>query len=269
MFELLKVDLKRVIKDKLFLIICIIAGAFVLFTPLLYKGLFMLIEAEDMLGVAINAKMLLFAAFSPSSDMGLILPILVVLVLCKDFSQGTVRNKIICGKSHSQIFFSTLLTCIIVMCGVMLAYGILILCVSLTVFDYQSEPFTKSDLGYLLLSLGFELLVYIFIATLVCFFAVSMKNAGLAIVMYFAVNFLFVIIGGIVSVAGMAVDPANTVISRLLEILTKSNVFLASVIGNGTAYTLTDVLCIVLPTVLGTVGFTLIGRLVFKKKDLK
>ena len=269
MFELLTVDLKRFFKDKLFLVICIIAGAFVVFTPLLYKGLFMLIEAEEMLDVAINAKTLLFAAFSPSSDMGLILPILVALVLCKDFGQGTVRNKIICGKSRSQIFFSMLLTCIIVMCGVMLAYGILILCVSLTVFNYQSEPFTASDFGYLLLSLGFEMLVYIFISSVICFFAVFMKNAGLAIVMYFAVNFLCVIIGGIVSVAAMAVDPANDFAYRLLEILMKSNVFMATAIGNGATYTLTDVLCIVLPTVLGSVGLTLLGRFVFDKKDLK
>ncbi len=269
MFELLKVDLKRFVKDKLFLVICIVAGAFVLFTPLLYKGLFMLIEAEDMLGMVINAKTLLFAAFSPSSDMGLILPILVALVLCKDFGQGTVRNKIICGKSRSEIFFSMLLTCTIVTCGVMFAYGILILCVSLTVFDYQSTPFTASDFGYLLLSLGFEILVYVFLSSLICFFIVFMKNAGLAIVMYFAVNFLFVIVGGIVSVAGMAVDPANTFAYRLLEILTKANVFMGAAIGNGTSYTLTDVLCILLPTVLGTVVLVLLGRWVFSKKDLK
>lgn len=268
MFELFKVDLKRFLKDKLFLVICIIAGAFVLFTPLLYKGLFMLIQAEDMLGMVINAKTLLFAAFSPSSDMGLILPILVALVLCKDFGQGTVRNKIICGKSRSEIFFSMLLTCITVTCSVMLAYGILILCVSLTVFDYQAEPFTAGDFGYLLLSIGFEMLVYVFISALICFFAVFMKNAGLAIVMYFAVNFLFVIIGGIVSVAGMAVKP-DTFAYRLIEILAKSNVFMSSAIGNGTSYTLTDVLCILLPTVLGTVGLVLLGRWVFAKKDVR
>ena len=193
MFDLLKADLKRVFKDKLFMILCIIAGAFILFTPLLYKALFSAIDMEDMMGMAINAKTLLFAAFSPSSDLGLIMPILVMIVLCKDFSQGTVRNKIICGKSRSQIFLSMLITCIIVMCGVMLAYGLLILLVSLTVFDYQAAPFTVSDFGYLMISLGLEMLIYVFIASLVCFFIVFMKNAGLAIVMYFAVNFLSII----------------------------------------------------------------------------
>ena len=51
MFNLLKMDLKRLFKDKLFLVLCILAGVFALITPLLYKGLFALMEGEDLLGM--------------------------------------------------------------------------------------------------------------------------------------------------------------------------------------------------------------------------
>ena len=37
MRDLLKADLKRAWKDKLFLILCILAGVFAVSTPLLYK----------------------------------------------------------------------------------------------------------------------------------------------------------------------------------------------------------------------------------------
>ena len=268
MLDLLKVDLKRVFKDKLFMIICIIAGAFIISTPLLYKVLFSAIDMGDLMGMTINAKTLTFTAFSPSSDLGLIMPILVVIILCKDFSQGTVRNKIICGKSRSKIYFSMLLTCIIVMCGVMLAYGVLILLVSLTVFDYQETAFTAKDFGYLVLSLGFEMLIYVFISSLVCFFEVFMKNAGLAIVMYFAVNLLLAIIGGIVSLAWMFSDP-NSAMYSVLEILSKANVFSTTLIGQGASYSLTDILCLLIPTIGGSAGLIFLGRAVFKKKDLK
>ena len=44
MRKLLKTDLLRVFKDKLFLISCIIAGAFAFISPLLYKAILHLWE---------------------------------------------------------------------------------------------------------------------------------------------------------------------------------------------------------------------------------
>ena len=47
MIRLLKTDLRRIIKDKLFLISCIIALVFAFVSPLLYKGMFALLGVED------------------------------------------------------------------------------------------------------------------------------------------------------------------------------------------------------------------------------
>ena len=96
MLNLLKTDLKRVLKDKLFIILCIIAGVFSLITPLLYKGLYVLMGGDDFLGM-FSAKGLFFRSFVPGDNLGLIAPVLVAIALCKDFSHGTVRNKIISG----------------------------------------------------------------------------------------------------------------------------------------------------------------------------
>ena len=104
MANLLKVDFKRVLKDQLFMVICIVAGAFALITPLLYVALFGSLEGEmeqmlSMMGITIDAKTMFFQTFSLSNNSGLAIPILLSVILTKDFSQGTVRNKIISGYS--------------------------------------------------------------------------------------------------------------------------------------------------------------------------
>ena len=56
---------------------------------------------------------------------------------------------------------------------------------------------------------------------------------------------------------------------KIFEILQKANPFLGAVIGQGTSYSLTDVLCILIPVVAGTALCIALGLTVFKKKDLK
>ena len=107
MRSLLKTDLRRIFKDKLFLVVCILGTVLAFFTPLLYKGLATVIGVQDeLLGLLADSKSMFFSAFAPGTNFGFILPILLSLVLCKDFGYGTVRNKIICGKSRAKIFFS-------------------------------------------------------------------------------------------------------------------------------------------------------------------
>lgn len=276
MRNLIRVDLRRAMKDKIFLVLCILTGVFAVVTPLLYKAIFSLLNIEEMLemegmfGLSINAKSLFFTSFSPGNNFGLILPIMVAIILCKDFSHGTVRNKIICGKSRRSIFLSMLCTCAILMCGFILAQAILTLLVSLCFFDYQSTKFTIGDLGYLLLSIGLEILVYVFISVLLTFFIVSMKNAGTAIVMYFVVNFVLLIIGGITQTAAMLSDTTSGISYEILEFFNQANVFTSTVIGSGTSYGAKELLLYVLfPNVALISLFTFLGYTVFKKKDLK
>ncbi|MBR2988559.1 MAG: hypothetical protein IKC64_02415 [Clostridia bacterium] len=275
MRDLLKADIKRVLKDKLFIVISILAVAFALITPLLTKALVELISIEEssgmgmeMLEMQLTAKSMFFSSFSPGNNFGLILPIMMAIILCKDFNQGTVRNKIICGKSRSEIYFSMLTTCVIFMCSFVLIQAVLTLLFSLVFFDYQVGGFTAGDFGYLMASIGFEILVYFFICALLTFFIVFMKNAGLAIVMYFVVSFVFMIVGTITQTTIAFVSPNGTAYA-ILEFLNTVNVFTSLAIGNGTSYTIFEVLSLTLPNIAFTVVLAIAGWLVFKKKDLK
>ena len=197
------------------------------------------------------------------------MPILLAVVLGKDFSHGTVRNKIICGKKRRDIFFSMFLSATIVMCVLMLMHALMTLIVSLFFFPYGTEPFDAGELGYFLLSLLFSLLIYVFIAAVISLLCVLMKNTGLCVVLYIAVNFFFSIVGSVVSVSAMLVDVEDEFAVRLFEILQKANLFITTHIGTGTTYTATDVLCVLIPVVCGSALLLFFGNRIFQKKDLK
>jgi ABC-type transport system involved in multi-copper enzyme maturation permease subunit len=220
-------------------------------------------HTASMLGF--TAKSTFFSsAMAPGRDFGFILPVLLVIVLCKDFSQGTVRNKLIAGYSRTSVFLSLFFTTATYLCGFVLASGLASLGVSLIFFEYQAEPFVLADLGYFLLSIMLYIIVYVFLAALLSFLCVAMKNAGLTLVVYLAVNFAFSLIGGIVSMVYMF-DEAPSV---LLKFLRNSNPFVP-IIGSASSYELAEVVQILaLPVLLGAL-FVFLGIRVFGKKDLK
>ena len=270
MRELFITDLRRLVKDKLFLVACILGAVFALFTPLLYAGISLALgEEAEMFGPLAEAKTLFFSAFQPGGNFGLILPILVAVILCKDFRYGTVRNKIIAGKPRTAVFFSLFLSTATVTCGTMLAHALLSLFASLLFFPYTEAPFTWDSFLYLLVSLVFSLLIYLFLSALITFLAATLKSAGLTVVLYVAVNFFFSILGAVVMVAAMLLDPADKALQKLLEILQKANLFTATHVGTGTAYTATDALCVLLPTILGAAACLALGCWLFRRRDLK
>lgn len=275
MIDLLRTDLKRALKDKLIIVLLIIAGAFALMTPLLYKAIFFFMELDneimpelEMLGIGVYAKSMFFSSFSLGNNFGLILPVFVAIILCKDFGHGTIRNKIICGKPRISIYFSTLITCIILIFAFILAHAILTLLVSLVLFKYQATAFTIKDFWYLLASVGLKLFGYLVVCAILTFFVVFMKNAGLSVVMYFVVMFLMTIVGGIMQTTLMFTDPATTGY-KVMEFFTIANVYTSPMVGSGTSYELKEVLYYLLPNLAIIAIFVGLGLIIFKKKDLK
>ena len=274
MRDLFFTDLKRILKDKLFLVTCIIAGALALVNPLLYKVLFSALSLEEMgdmsaFGIGVSAKSMFFSAFLPGDNLGLIMPLLIAIIICKDFSQGTVRNKIIAGKERTQIFFSHFFAATLTMCALMLLHALLTLGISLCLFEYQAAPFAMTDLGYLLVSILFELLVYVCIAAIVCFVCVFAKNMGLCILTYLGFSMLCSLVGAGVQVAFALTNPESKVLYGVLEFFNNVNLYTSTLIGGGTSYSLKDVLYIVLPPLLGACGFASLGAMLLQKKDLK
>ncbi len=274
MGNLLKTDLKRIIKDKLFLIICIIGAVMAVFTPLLNKLLADNINIDGEIEFFIvTAKYLFFNSFSATNNFGLLLPIFVTIIIFKDFSHGTIRNKIICGNSRLKIFLSIFLSSFIIIFGVILIQALLSLLISLMFFKYTDATTANSEFLYFLESLMFVIINYVFIAALVSFFCVFMKNSGTAIVCFVAVCILLSSLPLVfeVYVSIIETNESKKGLVDFLNFLIDTNIYnnLAYVIGKGTTYTNQQVMKILFPPVLFSGLFITLSILIFKKKDIK
>lgn len=277
MNKLIQLDFKRFFKDKLFLVVCILAVVFAVITPLLYLVIFGSMEeldqiTKEMLSGYVTAKGQFFGAFSFGNNLGLIAPLLIGVILFKDFSFGTIRNKIIAGHSRISIFLSTFVVCFIALFGIVLAHALLTLGICLPFFDYQSTPFTISDFWYLIESLLFQMLVYLSVSAFVSNLCVTKKNIGLVIVVYIAVVLGCSMVAGILQVVLLTISAQpnmkNTV--AILEFLQRINIFNSSAtIGLGTSYKTEDVWYYVLTPIIFSLGLLGHGMWKFSRKDLK
>lgn len=274
MTELLKIDFRRVLKDKLLIVVGILAATFALITPILYVVLFGSQDMMDdpMIANFITAKAQFFQSFSMGNNLGLIAPVLLAIVLCKDFSFGTVRNKIIAGKSRTSIYLSLFTVCSVTLIATMLLSSFLTLGVSLIFFDYQPTDFTGSDFVYFLVSLALEILVLVFMAALLSWLCAVAKNVGTVIVLYVAISFGLVMIGSITQVVIGLFDMlgGSETVLKIVQFVDRINIGnFAVYIGMGTEYSVKDILYLTISPAFGILFFTTLGLLKFNKRDLK
>lgn len=274
MSGLIKSDFKRVIKDKLFFVICILCVVFSAITPLIYKIIMVNVteEVSQLLGTSTNAKELFFSSFSPANNLGLILPIFFTIILYKDFNFGTIRNKIIGGKTRDSIFMSMFITSTVFLCIIMLIHALLTLGISLLFFDYQATSFTSGDAVYLIESVGLNMLVYVFIAALTSFICVFSKNTGVAIILSIAINIVMTLVSSVITVAYTVISSSNgnSVLAKVLEFANNINIFgFGTMIGFIENYTCENLVYLIATPLVFTALLIFAGIFVFKKKDIK
>lgn len=272
MINLIKTDFKRVLGDRLFLVMCILAGVFALITPLLYLVLFGM-ESDPMtaelIGGVGTAKGIFFDAFSLGNNFGLIGPVFLSIVLMKDFSFGTIRNKIIGGHKRSSIYLSMYTVCAVVMFGAVLLQALLSFGVALFILDLGIKA---SDIGYVLLSLLLELLLYLAVSAFICWLCVAMKNTGLVIVLYVAVAMALAMVASIIMMIILVLEADGTgeTAVKILQVAQNVNIFnYGTVIGKGSSYETKELCYFILVPTLTTLGFVGLGILKFNKKDIK
>lgn len=277
MTRLIKSDYKKFFKDKLFIVVCILAVVFAATTPILYAVMFRAMGnldpvTEEMLTGYVNAKGQFFSSFSFGNNLGLIAPLLIGIILYKDFSFGTIRNKIISGHSRLSILASNYIVCATSLFGIVLLSALLTLAISLPFFGYQETPFVMADFWYLIQSILFELCIYLFVSAFICWLCVFMKNIGMVIVLYIAVVFGFTMIAGVLMaiISIISLDPGMESTVKVLEFFQKINVFNSSAgIGLGTTYNFNDTFYYAIWPLLLTFVTMCHGALKFRRKDLK
>ena len=185
MKDLIRYDFIRYFKDKLFILTFIIVMAISVFVPFLnfiiQFGMNKLSDGEvtNYYGIASSFWNLL--AYAPS---GLVLTVFMSIVAHRDISDGTIRNKIVMGKTREQIYFSNTIVFTVLFLGIIFISTIVgtlistLLCEAILGIGWANTI----NVGYFFLAFIATLFSWIAVITLINLFAYSMDKVALAII---------------------------------------------------------------------------------------
>lgn len=275
MAGLIKADLYRTVKDKMFMILLIIAAGLSVVTIGLYavlintlSGLSEGVDARDTL----TASTLALTGLSPYQNYGLIVAIFLCIIFGKDFMQGTARNKLIMGKTRTEVYFSNVIVSAFVMISVILVYAALNFALGCIVFNSG----LKTGFLPMLKGIGLSLIGWIVLSITISFLSVAMPNVGLSIVIYvisgLALSFGGQILNAVLAINGNgAVEFINNINIPYVMTYVLTGQFTYALMGQesfaamGTVFYLEYIFsCVFFAGV-----FLFFGWLIFQRKDLK
>lgn len=202
MKRLLSIDLYRYQKDKTPLIGAIIAAGMLAMTVgmlFLMKGLSSTLT-EDEFRMIFLPKSTYIQGFQMANNAGLVSIMIIVIVTARDFTQNTLRLKILNGHNRTKIYLSTLLANILFGVVVVFLYSLLSLVFGVILFGYGSE-FTVDEF--------FNLVRYTLMALIYVFLYISIATA---------ITMRFKTIGASIGIT-IAVLLGESILSSLLAML--------------------------------------------------
>ena len=156
----------------------------------------------------------------PGSGFGLPLGIFMIIILHKDFSNGTIRNKIAMGKSRKQVYFANLIVSLIYILGFVFVHLVISFVIA-TIFFNPGITY-ENALSYFVSTI----LIFAGWAALVCvvsFFTSAIKSVGPAIILYIVFTVGSATLGAITSNVVMIAEGRNEVLYNLLKFFTNFN----------------------------------------------
>ena len=133
----------------------------------------------------ISGQGMLITSMSPIQNFGIVIPINLIIFTCLEFSQGTIRNKIIAGNSKLTIYSSLLLTGLVFALSLLAVY--ILLCTGLGAifggFNLNDRVFSgltgsRLTAEYLIKMSIICLVTYTCIVSVTIFFAALFRSIG-------------------------------------------------------------------------------------------
>ena len=180
MTRLFKAFFFKIRKDLTFRITLIIGAVFAVFTCLLF-----LIPDESGVSGCTGQNMLL-NTLSPITNFGIAIPVNLVSFTCLEFTQGTIRNKIIAGNSKFKIFASLFLTGIFFVLALVFVYAGICTIFGTIIGGFNLEkPATvgliavaRVTVPFIIQTIIIYICMFIFLTALGIFFATLFRNIG-------------------------------------------------------------------------------------------
>lgn len=260
MIRLLRSMLYRMIKDKIIIVSLIVSLAMSLL--LIFVGLIFehLLNDQSLTTLGLvpynSGEGLFLASLTLTNNYGLAIPIFASILICRDFSYGTIRNKIIAGYKRSDIYISSLLANIIFSVASLTIVVLFTTLCGTIIFGFGRE-FNKDVLLYLLSSFGVIVIILIAFQSINHFFCMSTRKTFLAIiisVLLLSVSSIFTVILNLVPLfqdipfLSYLITPytSNLVTSGIMATDEALKVFLAT--------TISSIVVIVVSSIIGIVS---------------
>lgn len=188
--------LYKLFRSKMLYVLLIIACLLPILTGLMIQlGITLIGDLSGIGGISIDAitnpLLILGSRVTCSSDYNFLIIIGVALLIGKEFSEGTIRNTIVSGKSRTQIFFAYVVVSIVLVLTVITPSYLVDIGTNAVLFDMQQHP---NLLQGMLVTYGLVILVNILVAIVTLMFATLFKKTSSSIINSIL---LFVLIGGI------------------------------------------------------------------------
>ena len=183
MSGLLKADLYCVMKSRLSKIALILSVSFPVVMVLIYVGIRMIsgLGGDEVGDTLFNANSVIGSVYSLSNNIGLVIPAFAGILVCSDYSNGTLRNKVIAGNRRSEIYLSHLIVSIIFSVVIITIYAAVTAGLSLAMLPFNRE--VMKDLGKEVLYFVLNgTMTFAFIATVSTLFAMTFRSMAPTII---------------------------------------------------------------------------------------
>ena len=219
MARLLRSFFYKISKDITFRITLIIGGGMAILMTLLY---FLLDRFAGEGFKMLSGQSMLVTSFSPAQNYGIAIPINIVSFVILEFTQGTIRNKIIAGNSKFKIYLSLFISGLVLAMSLLLVY--VAVCTLLgTVFGGfdmnevvmfgSTAAFGKVNTEFIIRFIVLGILSYVSIVSFAVLVATLFRSMGPSIPMIFVGILLFSMLAMIIG-ASVSTIEAMAEVSR-------------------------------------------------------
>lgn len=252
MINILKAEFNKLIKGKAIYILLIAT----IILPFLTAGLYKIVSVIDDSGIlqeSLSTFELFKQSFNPLNNIGLLLLITIIVIISTDFSNNTIRNKIVGGYSKTQVYLSSLIITLILSFIYMTIYTILTVLLSGVFINFSNNTFKQYFYIYIV-NMSSLFTIY----TIINFFLFIFKSFGKTLGITLALLFTILIVYSIFSFT--INENTNKIIVTILPIL---NIFYSKLFSLGRT------ISIVLINIIYIITITTLGIYLNKKSDYK
>ena len=192
MTKLLRLEFRRLFKDKSFLAVSIIIVAIALLQIVVASSSYYIDPYTHEIDWFMTLKDIISVSFQVSSTPFILIGLFLSLFIAKDINQGTIRNKLIAGYSKVEIYVAMAITSLVIsLVGMMIYHAVIMSFIWLIPFPVDAN--VAHDLENFLIYWAVGYFLILVVTSFVTFIAMMIKNMAGAIIV--SLVFLTFIVG--------------------------------------------------------------------------